>query len=44
MLARLLSADRTTRSSRALELFFANITEREKEIINRVKKIAEEKK
>lgn len=43
MLARPLSANKTTRSQGAMGSFFANMTDADKEIINRVQKVAEEK-
>jgi hypothetical protein len=43
MLAHPLSAEKTTRSSGAMGAFFANITDADKEIINRVQKVAEDK-
>jgi aryl-alcohol dehydrogenase-like predicted oxidoreductase len=43
MLARPLSAEKTTRSSGAMGAFFANITDADKEIINRVQKVAKDK-
>jgi aryl-alcohol dehydrogenase-like predicted oxidoreductase len=43
MLARPISAEKTTRSSGAMGAFFANITDADKEIINGVQKVAEDK-
>jgi aryl-alcohol dehydrogenase-like predicted oxidoreductase len=43
MLARPLSAEKTTRSSEAMGAFFANITDADKEIINRVQNVAKDK-
>ena len=43
MLARPLSAEKTIRSSGAMGAFFANITDADKEIINRVQKVAKNK-